>query len=140
MSEIALIGSVAVLGGALTLVWRLFSWGIKASDARVTGLTELRTLDSRVRGLQVAVDAHKETIKTLKGQLARADAAVAASKEQFDEILQTLAHSGDPARASAVANAALERLSKLPTADAGTAADRSDGETAVHASTDKVSG
>ncbi len=110
----AVVGLAAVLG----LVFYLVRWTRSVTERADDRVSELRTQDSRIRGLETAVAERNETIDTLKRDVARAERGVKVAKDDFDEILQTLASGGDAAGITSRINSALDRLSKLSEAGA----------------------
>ncbi len=123
MTAGAILAAVTVLGGSLALIWRLVGWAIDLATKAVKNVEELRTQDARLNGLTTAVAERDGTIKTLRDEVRRADAGVKVAKEQFNEILETLAADGSSAGVSDRINAALDRLSALPTAAPAPAAE-----------------
>jgi hypothetical protein len=129
MSGVGIVaGVVAALAIVFGLLFYLLRWLRSRSQAADGRLEKLRTQDATIAGLRTAVAERDETIDTLNTQLAAANRALGAAREQYDEILaDILASGGNPSGLVDRVNAALERLSKLPAAKASTAAnDRQD--------------
>lgn len=114
MTAIAVVaGVVTGLGGFLGFLFYMVRWARTESNEVKENLGELRTQDSRIRGLEKAVADRDKTIETLTGDKKRLNAALAFAEADYQEILATLAAGGDGAGLGDRVNAALERLSKL---------------------------
>ena len=105
----AAVSILAVLG----LVFYLVRWTRSVSERADERIVKLRDQDSSVRGLRTSVSERDVTIATLRRQTARANASVEAAKDDFNEILETLASGGNASGIARRINTSLDRLSKL---------------------------